>query len=245
MISKKVLGKPRLLRRWLACRLQRMQTRAPLRGKIIVHIAFLDEGHGNSGRSVVCLRDARLERNQECRRREGGNLTTSSSLPASKLVCRSDSKFLPERRKQCSACPQGATREREGCPKTLSREPLPRLFNIALNLESDSELARTILIEGVAVILTLLGVALKPGSQDLNSESKEQDREIYPVSRSLLSSCDSHRPSGVCAIEWRRHLQSEVCLVPWRSRPRRHLRRQGPQRSVFQGSRNLKLRMMS
>ena len=47
-------------------------------GKMILYIAFLDESHGNSGRSVVCLEGARLKRSLECRRREGKTMSLLS-----------------------------------------------------------------------------------------------------------------------------------------------------------------------
>ena len=90
MLAKKVLGKPRFFRDGydrLAWGREWMQTCAPLGGKILVHIAFLDEGHGNSDRSVACLNGARLKRSSECRRREGETLTITSSLRAFKLAC--------------------------------------------------------------------------------------------------------------------------------------------------------------
>jgi hypothetical protein len=40
---------------------------------VVLYIAFLDEAHGGSSRSVAYLKDARLERSLECRRREGKN----------------------------------------------------------------------------------------------------------------------------------------------------------------------------
>jgi hypothetical protein len=43
----------------------------PAGRKMILYIAFLDEAHGSSSRSVTNLNGARLERSMECRRREG------------------------------------------------------------------------------------------------------------------------------------------------------------------------------
>jgi hypothetical protein len=60
---------------------------APPSGKIILHIAFFDKGHGKSSGSVACLSGARLERNLECRRREGETLTATSSLRALQFAC--------------------------------------------------------------------------------------------------------------------------------------------------------------
>jgi hypothetical protein len=42
----------------------------PPRCKIILYIAFLDDTHDNSSRSVVCLNGALLERSMQCRRPE-------------------------------------------------------------------------------------------------------------------------------------------------------------------------------
>ena len=39
----------------------------PTRSKIILYIAFLDDTHDNSSRSVVCLNGALLERSMQCR----------------------------------------------------------------------------------------------------------------------------------------------------------------------------------
>ena len=41
--------------------------------QVVLHIAFLDEAHGGSSRSVACLKVTRLERSLECWRREGEN----------------------------------------------------------------------------------------------------------------------------------------------------------------------------
>jgi hypothetical protein len=46
---------------------------APPRGKMLLYIALLDEGHGKSSHSVEYLSGARLKRSLECRRREGGD----------------------------------------------------------------------------------------------------------------------------------------------------------------------------
>jgi hypothetical protein len=57
----------------LALGLAQMDLGAEAGREVILHIALPDEAHGGSGRSVACLKDARLERSLECRRREGEN----------------------------------------------------------------------------------------------------------------------------------------------------------------------------
>ena len=51
--------------------------------KVVLHIAFLDDAHGDSSRSLDCLNVARLKRSLECRRREGNNLLLSPSYAQS------------------------------------------------------------------------------------------------------------------------------------------------------------------
>jgi hypothetical protein len=85
----------------------------PACGKIVRHIAFLYEGHGNSSRSAACLSGTRLERSLECRRREGETLTTTSSLRAFELACRRN-RNPHIAHKQCRACHN----ERSGKEKT-------------------------------------------------------------------------------------------------------------------------------
>jgi hypothetical protein len=57
----------------LAYGLAQMYLRAVAGRQVVLYIAFLDEAHGGSSRSVAYLKDARLERSLECRRREGEN----------------------------------------------------------------------------------------------------------------------------------------------------------------------------
>src|SRR5208283_2606808 len=57
----------------LAHRLAQMYLRTNLRRQVVLYIALLDEAHGSSSGMVACLKDARLERSLECRRREGRN----------------------------------------------------------------------------------------------------------------------------------------------------------------------------
>lgn len=57
----------------LALGLAQMDLGAEAGRAVVLHIALPDETHGDSGRPVACLKDARLERSLECRRREGEN----------------------------------------------------------------------------------------------------------------------------------------------------------------------------
>ena len=50
-----------------------MYLRAEIKRQVILHVASLDEAHGESICSVGWPEDARLERSLECRRREGRN----------------------------------------------------------------------------------------------------------------------------------------------------------------------------
>ena len=54
---------------WIA----QMYLRAEAGGQMVLDIAFPDVAHGGPSRPVACLKDARLERSLECRRREGKN----------------------------------------------------------------------------------------------------------------------------------------------------------------------------
>jgi hypothetical protein len=45
----------------LAFGLAQMDLRAEARRQVVLHIALFDEAHGGSGRSVACLKDARLD----------------------------------------------------------------------------------------------------------------------------------------------------------------------------------------
>ncbi len=145
MVAKKVLGKLRSFRTdparlrpgeagciRLACSLKWMQACSPPRGKIFVHIALLDEGHGTFGRSVASLNGARLERSLECRRREEETPTITLSLRAFQRSCRDSSKSLKSGARR--AC------KREGRSSTLLRERPLFLFNIALKLQLGPEL---------------------------------------------------------------------------------------------------------
>ncbi len=82
MFSKEILSKTQ----WICARLgdgvagcrgrafgaAQMYLRAETGGRMVLRIVFFDIAHGGSSRPVACLKDARLERNLECRRREGG-----------------------------------------------------------------------------------------------------------------------------------------------------------------------------
>ena len=50
-----------------------MYLRSELRRQVVLDIALLDEAHVGSSGAVAYLKDARLERSLECRRREGEN----------------------------------------------------------------------------------------------------------------------------------------------------------------------------
>jgi len=69
-----------------------------------------------------------------------GNLTSTSSLPAFKLACRSDGKFARGRRKQHSA-PITCGHRTEDRPASLPRTQPSLLVNIALNLPPTPALA--------------------------------------------------------------------------------------------------------
>src|ERR1039458_3253144 len=77
----------------LACGNKRMCACAPPRGKMLLYIALLDEGHGKSSHSVENLSGARLKRSLECRRREGETLTATLSLRALQIACLRSHKF--------------------------------------------------------------------------------------------------------------------------------------------------------
>jgi hypothetical protein len=62
----------------------------PKRGRqMVIHIAFLEETHDGSSRTVAYLKDGRLERSLDCRRREGGGRAAPDlSIRLLEPVCR-------------------------------------------------------------------------------------------------------------------------------------------------------------
>jgi len=57
----------------VAYRVAQMYFCMEARRQMVLHIALPDLAHGDSSGSVAFLKDARLERSLECRRREGEN----------------------------------------------------------------------------------------------------------------------------------------------------------------------------
>jgi hypothetical protein len=57
----------------LAFRMAQMDLCAVAGSQVVLHVAFFNGAHGGSSGSVAYLKDARLERSLECRRREGEN----------------------------------------------------------------------------------------------------------------------------------------------------------------------------
>lgn len=57
----------------LAYGLAQMDLGVGARRRGVLYMALLDEAHGSSSGLVACLKDARLERSLECRRRERKN----------------------------------------------------------------------------------------------------------------------------------------------------------------------------
>src|ERR1039458_6079543 len=70
-------------------------------GKMLLYIALLDEGHGNSSHSFACLSGARRKRSLECGRREGETLTTTLSLRALPIACLRSHKSPLSHPKEC------------------------------------------------------------------------------------------------------------------------------------------------
>lgn len=82
----------------LAYRTAQMYFRAEARRQVVLYIALPELAHSDSSGSVACLKDARLERSLECRRREGKNEVlfqayACPSLRAGGLSSRHDRRF--------------------------------------------------------------------------------------------------------------------------------------------------------